>query len=91
MPEINTVRRYYLLAYRDHLFVREHGIAQAYLAKQQETTGTALPVAFPYLSELATKQYTTQEDLDGADVEELRSVGFTVGKAKEILAAFQSL
>lgn len=60
-------------------------------AKQEAEPGAPLPSDFPYAERLAAAGYTTQEDLDGADEEELRCLGFQVREAQRILAALAAL
>ncbi len=86
---IETPRRYYLLKRRITLD-REDSITTQWHAKQDEEPGTPLPASFPFLDRLGTF-YSTQEDLDGADVPELQSFGFTRRDACIILTAEANL
>jgi hypothetical protein len=43
-------------------------------AKQEAQPGTPLPVTFPFIAELAFAGYTTLEDLQGADRDELIAI-----------------
>ncbi len=86
---IERARRYYLLKRRAALS-REESIEAQWHANQDEEPGTALPASFPFLSLLGTF-YTTVEDLDGAGVEELRSLGLTEKQACAVLLAVEPL
>ncbi len=86
MPStIERARRYYLLKRRAALD-REESIEAQWHAKQDGEPGTALPATFPFLSLLGTF-YANVEDLDGADVAELRSFGLSEKQACAVLSA----
>ena len=86
MPtSINSPRRYYLLK-RLVTQSRDESIEAQWHAKQVEVAGTALPSSFPSLSLLGAF-YTTVEDLNGADVAELRDFGLTKKQAEAVIAA----
>ncbi len=82
---INSHRRYCLLK-RLVTQSRDESITAQWRAKQEEVAGTALPSSFPNLSLLGTF-YTTVEDLNGADVAELRDLGLTKKQAEAVIAA----
>lgn len=91
MADLKTPRRYYL---HKRLFARMalEDSERIWQAKQEAEPGTALPASFPFLSELTQIGYTTREDLDGADEDELtRHAGFSTRDASAILAAFAAL
>jgi len=84
MTTIARARRYYLLKRQVAAASREP-ISSIWQAKQEEEPGTALPADFPSLIALRRAGYTTVEDIDGADANELRQAG--VGDAEAVLAA----
>lgn len=93
MSELKTPRRFYL---RKRTYWRDSAVSileSAFRAKQEAQPGTALPSTFPYLSKLSvyTAGYTTVQDLDGADVDELTRAGLTIREARIVLAALQPL
>lgn len=90
MATIGSVRRYYLHR-RIRAVSEESDMALIWRSKQEAEPGTALPASFPLLSRLTECGYTTTEDLDGADDEELIELGFSSREAKEILSAFAEL
>jgi hypothetical protein len=88
--QIKSKRRYYLLKL---LWARRQDNDQdgIWRSKQQAVSGTALPSDFPLLSRLAAADYTTTDDLDGADANELKGSGFTAREAETIFAALAPL
>lgn len=85
MAEIKTARRFYL-----HRRIEERqqdGDEQVWQAKQEAQPGTALATTFPFRAALSACGYTTVEDLDGADVNELVRAGLTRSQALDIIAA----
>lgn len=84
-------RRYYLLKRRYYLDLDDEAQAGLWRGKQEAEPGTALPATFPLLSRLAAAGYTTQEDLDGADPDELKRASFNQTEADQILAALNDL
>ena len=89
LTSINSPRRYYLLK-RQVASLRDESIEAQWHAKQIEVVGTVLPSAFPFLSLLGTF-YTTVEDLNGANVEELRDFGLSRREAEAVIAAVEPL
>lgn len=70
----------------------ELALSGVWQSRQQEQPGVALPDDFPFKAELATEGYTTREDLDGADADELVEWGCVSSlAAKAILAAYAAL
>lgn len=70
----------------------EPALRDVWHAKQSEEPGTDLPTGFPAKAELAVAGYTTVEDLDGADVEELEDyAGISQLQASAVLAALAAL
>jgi hypothetical protein len=88
MAAVRNPRRYCLLKSRalDANDMRE--LAAAFRGKQDAITGTPLPGGVPHQAALAAARYTTVEDLDGADVDELVDQGFPRAHA---LAVIRSL
>ena len=87
MAETSSPRRYYLhkrIAARQGL---TEDLETVWQAKQEAEAGTALAATFPHRAALVAVGYSTAEDLDGADVEELRRAGFTIRQAQEIIGA----
>lgn len=94
MADIKTPRRYYLLKRRyfgadgvDY----EPSLSGAYRSKQEAEPGTDLPAGFVLKTELAALGYTTVEDLDGADEQELVTAGLSRNQAKAVLQDFSAL
>lgn len=94
MADINRRRRYYLLARQFYAnVVIETITAGALRYKQEAEPGVALPADFPFLSKISAANvgYTTIEDLDGADEDELTAVGLTPREARAVLTRLQTL
>lgn len=90
--EIKRPRRYYLLKRLEANLQQDWALGTAWQAKQEGEPGVALPSTFPCLAELTAYGYTTEEDLDGADSEELRDyAGLTSRQADAVLAALAAL
>lgn len=87
-----TARRYYL---RKRLFELRNGDRPGqdgvWRSKQESEPGVALPATFPFLSTLAPCGYETVEDVDGADVDELRELGLSRLEAEAVLTALAPL
>ena len=91
MAKLKSVRRVYL-GKRRQAFERDSPITTQWHGKQGEEPGTALPSDFPFLALLAAGFYTTVEDLDGADTDELRLyVGLSLRDATAVLTALTPL
>lgn len=86
MAEFKRPRRYYL-AKRRAARVLQQNDEQVWQAKQEAEQGTALAGTFPHRAILATLGYTTIEDIDGADADELRRAGLTARQAEDVLGA----
>ena len=91
MTGVSGGRRYYLLKRRAAQEQQELGLARSWQAKQEEQPGRALPAAFPLRTKLASAGYTAVEDLQGADVAELRQVGLSPRDAERVLSAIAPL
>jgi hypothetical protein len=87
---VNSVRRYYLLK---RLFARQMCLEEdAWAAKQAATPGTGLPADFPARAALVAAGYTTREDVDGAEVRELRRFAkLSTAEAEAVIAAVAAL
>lgn len=89
---VKNARRYALLQSYVELSRDEMGLAGFWRAKQEERTGAALPVTFPFMSRLTAARYTTEEDLDGADADELQAnAGLSRREAQAVLTAAAAL
>lgn len=89
--EVKSVRRYYLLK---RLFCKraEDDNERVWQALQDEAAGDALPSTFPSREALVAAGYSTRQDLDGADEDELiEQVGLGRNEAKAVLAALAAL
>lgn len=87
MP-VKTHRRYCLL--KAHAASDEDAteLAKTWLSKQAAIAGTALADDFPTKSQLEAAHYSTVEDIDGADEDELViRVGITRAQAAAAIAA----
>lgn len=88
MSAVSNYRRYCLLKSQANRDRGDDALAEAWLTKHSEATGADLPADFPLLTELTAAFYTTAEDLEGADVNELRQrVGLTRSQAEAVIAA----
>jgi hypothetical protein len=71
-PRVGSPRRYRLLKRLEARRQGDAGLEGAWRSKQEATTpATALPADFPFLTTLAAAGYSTEEDLTGADADEL--------------------
>lgn len=86
MATLGSARRYYLSKRHSAHDSGDFALSDAWRGKQEAEAGDALPSDFPYLSRLQGRGYSTLQDLDGADADELTSQGFTSREAAEILA-----
>lgn len=87
MAEFGSVRRYYL---RKRLRAREVGddaLESTWQAKQEAEPGSSLASTFPHVEALEALGYTTTEDLDGADVDELACAGLKRRQAEDVIGA----
>jgi hypothetical protein len=88
MSQINVPRRHYLLRRIEEMQLGEAALAGTWRWKQEQQPGTPLAAGFPFLTELSAVGYTMVEDLNGADVAELRrTVGLQTRDAQEVFAA----
>lgn len=89
--QVRSYRRYCLLERLAANTREDFSIASVFRAKQEATPGTALPADFPSLALLATAGYSTVEDINGADLEELLCAGLTIKRAEAVLTALAAL
>ncbi len=86
MSTVGSARRYYLGKRRQAHERGELALESVWEAKQQAEAGTPLADDFPYRARLVAAFYETNEDLIGADAEELAPLGFSAREAATILA-----
>jgi hypothetical protein len=93
MAEVKSARRLYLLKYHGYQLQQEIGLASVYQGKQLgEAGGTVIPTTYPAYAKLQSAKYFAKNDLDGADVDELRcNARLSKGEAEAALAAFETL
>lgn len=92
MALVKRARRYYLL--KRIAALQDEGVGQAsvWKGKQEAESGTALPSTFPYLTELAAAGYSTVEDIDGADADELyANAGLNARQSALVIDALAAL
>jgi hypothetical protein len=89
--QVKSVRRYYLLERLAADARYDYSIGSVFRAKQEAEAATALPSDFPSLSILVAAGYSTIQDVDGADVEELQCAGLTTKQAEAALTALTAL
>jgi hypothetical protein len=89
--QVYSVRRYYLLESLAADLRGEEAMADLFRQKQQSVPGTALADDFPSKSLLASAGYTTIEDVNGADAEELECAELTPKQAQAALSAIAAL
>jgi hypothetical protein len=88
---VKTPRRHALLKSQGHRLQQNEELAATWKAKQQAIPGTALPASFPLQARLAVAGYSTVEDLDGTDEDELVRAGLTQREAQTTMAALAAL
>lgn len=81
-----SMRRVYLASARHFAQSDQHATADVYRAKQQAIAGDPLPENFPHLARLAELGYSTFQDIDGANADELTAAGLPRHQANEALA-----
>lgn len=91
MSTLGSPRRYYLAKRHAAVELEDTALEAVWQGKQEAEPGTALAEDFPYLSRLQAAGYSTQEDLDGADADELVEQGFSSREADAIVAAYAAL
>jgi hypothetical protein len=87
MSETRNLRRYALHKRRAAEEALSIAIRDVWAAKQEAEPGVILPSDFPSKAALSASYYTTYEDLDGADTNELVALGLTEKQAAAVLAA----
>lgn len=86
---ITTLRRFYLLKRRKARAFGDKGLEGVWRQKQEAESGTALAATFPAFAALSSAGYTTEEDLDGADIDELVEAGIPYHDASAAIAALE--
>lgn len=86
---IGSPRRYYLAKRQAARRDERKALELAWQAKQEAEPGVELAETYPAREALAAAGYTTTEDLDGADVDELRAAGLSTKDAEAALAALE--
>ncbi len=89
--QVLTPRRYYLLE-RLAAYAREDfAIGAVFRAKQEAEAATVLPVDFPSRALLVAAGYSTVEDINGADLEELLCAQLSTKQAETVLTELAAL
>lgn len=88
---IESKRRFYLLKRRAARLVGDCALEAVWQAKQEAEGGSALVAPFPSLSVLTDAGYSTVEDLNGAETQELVELGLSRRDAASVLAALAPL
>ena len=92
MAEYLSNRRYCLYKRYNAKLSGEDALESLWQCKQALEPGTALPSGFPNREQLAAAGYTTDEDLNGADAQEIHEcVGLSQGAAEAVIAAYAAL
>lgn len=87
MATLGSVRRYLLHKRRLAREAGDWALVNVWQAKQEAEPGSALGASVPHQTALEPLGYTTAEDLDGADVDELESAGLTRRQAEDVIGA----
>lgn len=93
MASFLSQRRYYLSRRIVTRLNEEHALSSLLQGKQEAEPNTPLPATFPRLAELQAIGYSAEEDLVGADADELIEwvPGLSTRDAEAILAAHAAL
>lgn len=91
MGTLGSARRYYLGKRKAAADRCDDDSEALWKGKQEAEPGTELPSDFTLRSRLSAAGYTAEEDLDGADVDELINAGFTQREAEAVITAFEAL
>lgn len=92
MAEYRRTRRYYLHKRLFSNAICDLALRDVWRAKQEAEPGTALPSGFPHKAALEAAGYTTVQDIDGADQDELRKyVSLRPYEADAVIAAAAAL
>jgi hypothetical protein len=91
MAETKRPRRYYLHKRQTAREMGDEALALVWRGKQEAELGTPLPPKFPSAAVLSAGGYTTTEDLDGADCDELLELGLNRAQAEGVLTALSEL
>jgi hypothetical protein len=87
VAEVTNLRRFYLHKRIEARVYDDTDLDTVWQSKQESISGTPLAESFPNRTALAAIGYTTVEDLDGADEEELVRAGLSQHQATEVIAA----
>ncbi|NBC17450.1 MAG: hypothetical protein GVY18_09085 [Bacteroidetes bacterium] len=87
MATTKTARRYYLHKRLEARSQLDTALEVVWQSKQEAEPGVALDATFPHRATLVALGYTTNEDLDGADADELRCAGLSSAQANDVIAA----
>jgi hypothetical protein len=89
--QVRSVRRYYLLERLAACARDDFAIASVFRAKQEAEPATPLPADFPSRAVLVAAGYSTVEDINGADLEELQCARLTTKQAVTVLTELAAL
>lgn len=89
--QVISVRRYYLLERLAAFRRDDFAIASVFRAKQEAESATALPADFPSRVLLVAAGYSTVEDINGADLEELLCAQLSTKQAETVLTELAAL
>lgn len=92
-PEVGSARRYFLLKRLAALKERLPALAGVWRWRQEQEPATPLPAGFPFAELLTAAGYTAEEDLQGADADELLQAipSLSFSDADGLLAARDAL
>lgn len=92
-PSVGSPRRYFLLKRQAALRENSPALAGTWRWRQEQEPSTPLPAGFPFAEQLAEVGYTAEEDLAGADADELleQLPDLSTTDAEGILAARDAL
>lgn len=89
---VTSPRRYFMLKARANDAIGQPIVAAVFRAKALEIVSIALPITYPMRTELIAAHYSTLDDLDGADVAELKAyVGLSTSQATAVIAAIPTI
>ena len=89
--QIRSARRYYLLKRLAARVSGDSALELTWQSKQEGEGGIGLPPDLPSYTTLVAAGYSTVQDLDGADTDELASIGIRNRQADRVFAALASL
>lgn len=89
--QVVSVRRYYLLERLAARRREDFAMSSVFRAKQEAEAATPLPIDFPSRAPLVAAGYSTVEDINGADIEELLCAKLTTKQAETVLTELAAL